>query len=110
MTGPQDEVNAMRETFDKRRQHMVSMLTDFPGLKCYEPQGALYVFPGVHDLLSARYPTAESLAEGLLEECAIAVVAGESFGAPGHIRLSYALADDDLERGVSRMLDMFGRL
>lgn len=110
MTGPQGEVDAMRETFDKRRQTMVSMLTEAPGLEVYEPRGAFYVFPGVHDLLNARYPTAAALAEGLLEESGIAVVAGESFGAPGHIRLSYALADDELERGVSRMLDMFGRL
>jgi aspartate/methionine/tyrosine aminotransferase len=68
------------------------------------------VFPGVQGLLNDRYPTSESLAEGLLEEAGIAVVPGDSFGAPGFIRLSYALSDADLERGVTRMLDMFGRL
>jgi aspartate/methionine/tyrosine aminotransferase len=62
------------------------------------------------DLLNDRYPTSAALAGGLLEEAGIAVVPGESFGAPGFIRLSYALSDEDLERGVSRMVAMFGRL
>jgi aspartate aminotransferase len=89
---------------------MVAMLADAPGISCAEPSGAFYVFPSVVDLLGERYPTAEALAEGLLEEAGIAVVAGDSFGAPGFIRLSYALSDSDLELGVTRMLDMFGRL
>lgn len=110
LTGPQGTVEAMREAFAKRRQTMVSMLADAPGVSCVEPSGAFYVFPSVADLLGERYPTAEALAEGLLEEAGVAVVPGDSFGAPGFIRLSYALSDSDLERGVTRMLDMFGRL
>ena len=89
---------------------MITMLREADGVKLHEPEGAFYVFPNVEGLLGGRYPTADALAEGLLEEEGIAVVSGESFGAPGHIRLSYALSDDDLERGVSRMLAMFGRL
>jgi len=108
--GPQETVLAMREAFDKRRQKIVSMLTGAPGVDCAEPAGAFYVFPSVRGLLNDSYPTAEALAEGLLEEAGIAVVPGASFGAPGFIRLSYALSDADLERGVARMLDMFGRL
>ncbi|HET9260967.1 MAG TPA: pyridoxal phosphate-dependent aminotransferase [Acidimicrobiia bacterium] len=110
LNGPQDTVIAMREAFDKRRQTMITMLREADGVKLHEPEGAFYVFPNVEGLLGGRYPTADALAEGLLEEEGIAVVSGESFGAPGHIRLSYALSDDDLERGVSRMLAMFGRL
>ena len=110
LTGPQDTVVAMREAFDKRRQTMVSMLEEANGVKLHEPEGAFYVFPNIEGLLGGDYPTADALAEGLLEEEGIAVVSGESFGAPGHIRLSYALSDEDLERGVSRMLSMFGRL
>lgn len=109
LNGPQETVVAMREAFDKRRQTMVSMLSDAAGVECVEPSGAFYVFPGVQALLGDRYPTSESLAEGLLEEVGVAVVPGDSFGATGFIRLSYALSDSDLERGVSRMLDMFGR-
>lgn len=110
LTGPQDTVDAMREAFGKRRQTMLAMLADAPGVACAEPSGAFYVFPSVTGLLGDRFPSAESLAEGLIEEAGIAVVPGESFGAPGFIRLSYALSDAELERGVARMLDMFGRI
>ena len=110
LRGSQDTVLAMREAFDKRRQKMVSMLQTAPGLVCLEPEGAFYVFPDVTGLLGAEYPTSEALAEGLIEEEGIAVVPGESFGAPGFIRLSYALSDEDLERGVTRMIAMFERI
>lgn len=110
LTGAQDTVVAMREAFDKRRQTMMGMLSGANGIELSEPQGAFYVFPRVSALLSPKYPTTVALAETLLEEAGIAVVPGESFGAPGFIRLSYALSDIDLERGVSRMLDMFGTL
>lgn len=110
LVGPQDTVVAMREAFDKRRQTMVSMLGEAKGVALHEPEGAFYVFPNVEGLLGGDYPTADALAEGLLEDEGIAVVSGESFGAPGHLRLSYALSDEDLERGVSRMLSMFGRI
>lgn len=76
----------------------------------FEPQGAFYVFPNVESLLDSKYPTSADLATGLIDDAGIAVVPGESFGAPGHIRLSYALSDTDLERGVQRILDMFARV
>jgi aspartate/methionine/tyrosine aminotransferase len=110
LTGAQDTVVAMREAFDKRRQAMVAMLSEADRIELAEPQGAFYVFPRVTSMLGSKYPTTVALAEALLEETGIAVVPGESFGAPGFIRLSYALSDSDLERGVSRMLDMFGSL
>jgi aspartate aminotransferase len=110
LTGPQDAVIAMREAFDKRRQLMMSMLSSAPRVECHEPEGAFYVFPRVESLLGEDVPTAVALAERLIEDAGIAVVPGESFGAPGYIRLSYALSDEDLERGVSRMLAMFERL
>ena len=110
ITGPQDTVLAMREAFNKRRQTMVSMLAEAEGIDCYEPDGAFYVFPSVERLLGDKYPTSAALATGLLEEAGIAVVDGESFGAPGFLRLSYALSDADLERGVARMLSMFESL
>jgi len=110
ITGPQDTVVAMREAFDKRRHQIVSMLREARGVECHEPMGAFYVFPRVQSLLGGSVPTAIALAEMLISEAGIAVVPGESFGSPGHIRLSYALSDEDLERGVSRMVAMFERL
>lgn len=110
INGPQDTVVAMRESFDKRRQTMLSMLADAAGIDCVEPAGAFYVFPNVAGVLNDTYPSSETLAEGLLEEAGVAVVPGDSFGATGFLRLSYALSDTDLEKGVSRMVSMFGRL
>lgn len=110
ITGPQETVEAMRQTFDKRRQTMLAMLGEAPGVECVEPAGAFYVFPSVQGIVGDTYPTSEALAEGLLEEAGVAVVPGASFGAAGFLRLSYALSDDELERGVSRMLSMFGRI
>lgn len=110
ITGPQDTVVSMREAFKKRRQTMVSMLAEASGVGCAEPDGAFYVFPDVSEILGDRYPTSAALAEGLIEESGIAVVPGESFGSPGHIRLSYALSDHELERGVARMVSMFDSL
>ncbi len=107
LTGPQDTVDGMREAFDKRRRTIVSMLQSGTGVRCHEPEGAFYVFPDVSDLLGGDIPTSMVLAERLIEDQGVAVVPGESFGAPGYLRLSYALSDDDLERGVTRMLAMF---
>ena len=101
-------VARMREAFDRRRQTMVRMLNEVPGVTCPEPQGAFYAYPSVKGLLGKRLrgrtpTTSAELAELVLEEAGVAVVPGEAFGTPGYFRLSYALGDDDLERGVARM-------
>jgi aspartate/methionine/tyrosine aminotransferase len=108
LTGDLSAVATMREAFDRRRQTIVSMLREIPGVACPEPQGAFYVYPSVKGLLgrSIRGRTASDtveLAELLLEEAEVAVVPGEAFGTPGYLRLSYALGDDDLVEGVSRL-------
>jgi aspartate/methionine/tyrosine aminotransferase len=108
LTGDLSAVARMREAFDRRRQTIVSMLREIPGVACPEPQGAFYVYPSVKGLLgrSIRGRTAGDtveLAELLLEEAEVAVVPGEAFGTPGYLRLSYALGDDDLVEGVSRL-------
>lgn len=107
LNGPQESVEMMRLVFDRRRKKMLEMLDGAPGVECVEPEGAFYVFPSVTGLLGDRYPTSVDLAEGLIEEAGVAVVPGESFGAPGYLRLSYALSDEALERGVSRMVSLF---
>jgi aspartate/methionine/tyrosine aminotransferase len=98
----------MREAFDRRRKLIVSMLREIPGVACPEPQGAFYVYPSVKGLLgrSIGGRTANSsveLAELILELAEVAVVPGEAFGTPGYLRMSYALGDDDLVEGVTRM-------
>ncbi|MEV4059102.1 pyridoxal phosphate-dependent aminotransferase [Nonomuraea dietziae] len=106
--GDLSAVERMREAFDRRRKTMVRMLNEIPGVLCPEPQGAFYVYPSVKALLGKelrgrRPQTSAELAELILEEAEVAVVPGEAFGTPGYFRLSYALGDDDLVEGVSRL-------
>ncbi|MBC6459505.1 pyridoxal phosphate-dependent aminotransferase [Actinomadura sp. HBU206391] len=108
VSGDLSAVEEMRSAFDRRRQTIVRMLNDIPGVLCPEPQGAFYVYPSVKELLGRqirgrRPQTSVELAELVLEEAEVAVVPGEAFGTPGYFRLSYALGDEDLAEGVSRM-------
>jgi aspartate aminotransferase len=114
VTGDLSAVAEMRKAFDRRRQTMVRMLNEIPGVLCPEPLGAFYVYPSVKALLGKdfggrRPQTSAELAELILEEAEVALVPGEAFGTPGYLRLSYALGDDDLVEGVSRMQRLLGR-
>jgi aspartate aminotransferase len=98
----------MRAAFDRRRRRMLELLRAIPGVTCVEPQGAFYAFPSLQGVLGrklrGRRPTTTlELAELILEEAKVAIVPGEAFGAPGYARLSYALGDDDLVEGVTRI-------
>ncbi len=104
-------VGRMREAFDRRRQTMHRMLSAIPGVECPEPQGAFYCYPSVRGVLGKKLrgqtpTTSAELAELVLEEADVAVVPGEAFGTPGFFRLSYALSDGDLEKGVGRLGDL----
>ncbi|MGA7835628.1 MAG: pyridoxal phosphate-dependent aminotransferase [Acidimicrobiales bacterium] len=108
LTGDLMAVAEMREVFDRRRRTMVEMLNDVDGITCAVPEGAFYCFPNVAGLLGRPFAgrvanSSSELAELLLDTIKIAVVPGEAFGAPGFFRLSYALADDDLIDGLSRL-------
>ncbi|MEW6892369.1 pyridoxal phosphate-dependent aminotransferase [Trueperella pyogenes] len=112
LTGEQGVVAGMKEAFDQRRRTLVSMLREINGFVVPEPTGAFYVFPNVQALLGKEingrvaHSSAE-LAELILEEAEVAVVPGEAFGAPGYIRLGYALGDEDLVEGVTRLQRLF---
>ena len=98
----------MREAFDRRRQTIVKMLREIPGIECPEPMGAFYVYPSVKgvlgkDIRGRRPASSAELCELVLDEVEVAVVPGEAFGTPGYVRMSYALGDDDLVEGVSRL-------
>ena len=112
VSGDLSAVATMREAFDRRRQTMVRMLNEIPGIACPEPLGAFYAYPSVRGLLGrelrGRTPASSAeLAELMLEEAEVAVVPGEAFGTPGYLRLSYALGDDDLVEGISRIGKLF---
>ncbi|MCM2578613.1 pyridoxal phosphate-dependent aminotransferase [Streptomyces meridianus] len=113
VSGDLDAVAEMREAFDRRRRTIVRMLNEIEGVECPEPEGAFYAYPSVKGLLGKeirgkRPSTTVELAEVILEEAEVAVVPGEAFGTPGYLRLSYALGDEDLVEGVSRMQKLLG--
>ena len=114
VAGDLEAVGEMRAAFDRRRRTMVTMLNAIDGVSCAEPEGAFYCFPNVEGLLGrsldGRVATSSSeLAANLLETIKIAVVPGEAFGSPGYFRLSYALGDDDLAEGITRLADLVAR-
>ena len=108
VSGPLDAVEQMREAFDRRRQLIVGLLDAIPHVSCPEPEGAFYAYPSVRDLVGksfggVRPASSGELAALILDRAEVAVVPGEAFGTPGYFRLSYALSDDDLVTGVTRM-------
>ncbi|MGH9061223.1 MAG: pyridoxal phosphate-dependent aminotransferase, partial [Acidimicrobiales bacterium] len=108
VTGDLSAVATMREAFDRRRRRIWSMLGDIPGVSCVEPEGAFYAFPSLAGLLgrsfAGRRPaTTLELAEVVLDQARVAFVPGEAFGAPCYGRFSYALAEDQLVEGVTRL-------
>ncbi|MFE0375439.1 pyridoxal phosphate-dependent aminotransferase [Streptomyces inhibens] len=108
VSGDLTAVEEMKVSFDRRRKTIVRMLNEIDGVLCPEPEGAFYAYPSVKELLGKeirgkRPQTSVELAELILEEAEVAVVPGEAFGTPGYLRLSYALGDEDLVEGVSRI-------
>jgi aspartate aminotransferase len=108
VSGDLSAAGEMRTAFDRRRQRMTAMLNEIPGVNCPLPEGAFYCYPSMKGVLGRRIAdrqidTSAQLAELLLDEAEVAVVPGEAFGTPGYFRLSCALADADLEEGLTRM-------
>jgi aspartate aminotransferase len=109
VTGPMGPTEGMRQAFDRRRRVMHELLGSIDGIVCPEPLGAFYAFPDVTGVLDrplgeATPASSMELAATLLEQANIAVVPGEAFGAPRHLRLSFALSDEDLEEGLTRWI------
>ncbi|MEZ3160600.1 pyridoxal phosphate-dependent aminotransferase [Microbacterium sp. BWT-B31] len=112
LTGPQDEVEQMRQAFDRRRRLIVAELSKIEGVTVPNPLGAFYAYPDVRGLLGrewdgVRIDTSLELADFILERAEVAVVPGEAFGPSGYLRLSYALGDDALLEGVRRVQRLF---
>jgi aspartate aminotransferase len=108
-----DEVERMRKIFDDRRIHIVGRLNAIPGVTCYDPGGAFYAFPYIGKLLEKRLPgqnepvgTDERFVAHLLDEHKVAAVPGSAFGAPGYMRLSFAISLEQIDKGVDRIAAM----
>jgi aspartate/methionine/tyrosine aminotransferase len=112
LSGDLSAVEEMKAAFDRRRRTIVSMLNEIDGVVCPEPKGAFYAYPSVKGLLGREIAgvistTSAELAELLLDKAEVAAVPGEAFGSPGYLRFSYALGDDDLVEGITRVQKLF---
>ncbi len=114
-TGSQQCVEDMRVAFQRRRDLVVSLAREIPGIKVNEPQGAFYLFPEVSSYFGKKYGdkvinNAADLAMYLLEEGHVATVDGEAFCLPGYIRLSYATSDDNIREAMHRIKEALAKL
>lgn len=114
-TGPQECVAEMCDAFRRRRDLVVELAREIPGLKVNVPQGAFYLFPEVSSFFGKTDGTrviadAADLAMYLLEEAHVATVDGAAFCLPGYIRLSYATSDDNIRQAMKRISAALARL
>ena len=111
LTGPQECVAEMRADYLRLRDQTLEGFSTIPGLTCTVPQGAFYVYPNVSAFLGkGGIKTASDLASKLLTEAHVVVVPGEAFGTSEHIRLSYAVSSDVVDKGIVRMREYFAKL
>jgi aspartate aminotransferase len=114
--GTQEPVEEMRQAFHRRRDLIVRLAKDVPGLEVNVPQGAFYLFPkcdsffGKHTASGQLIANSDDLALYLLEQAHVATVAGESFGAPDCIRMSYATSDENITEAIRRIKEALAKL
>lgn len=108
ITGPMDEIDAMRETFMRRRDLVIDRLNAMPGVSCRVPGGAFYAFPNVRGTGMESKP----LADRLLMEAHVALIPGDSFGenGKGYLRVSYAASTGELNEALDRMHQLLSSL
>jgi aspartate aminotransferase len=115
LTGPQEPIQAMVKEFQQRRDLLFNGLSQIPGVRCARPEGAFYAFPDVSAWIGKswkgkRLGSAHDVSERLLEDLLVAAVPGEPFGAPGHLRFSFAASRATLEKGLQRLRDFAAAL
>ena len=108
LQGGRQEVQAMTAAYFRRRDLVVDLLQAIPGINVSSPAGAFYIFPDVSYYLGRQTPqatinSAEDLCMHLLQEAHVSLVPGSAFGVPHHIRLSYAVSEDQLQVAIQRM-------
>jgi aspartate aminotransferase len=116
LNGPQDFLPERNAVFKERRDLIVGLLNEAPGLDCPTPEGAFYVYPSCAGVIGRKTPSgqvigsSEAFAKYLLEEGGVAVVHGSAFGLDPHFRISYATATDLLEEAGRRIVATCQRL
>jgi len=115
LAGPQDEVEKMVSAFAQRRNYIVDRLNKMPGVSCYKPAGAFYVFPNFSSYYGRSYQTKKienstHLADFFLDVARVAVVPGVEFGADPFERLSYATSLENIKEGLDRIEESLNKL
>jgi len=115
LTGPQDFITTMVGEFRKRRDYLVAEMRSIPGVTCYNPRGAFYVFPNFNAILGRKHEgtvigTSTELTKLLLEVFHTAVVPGVEFGKEGYLRLSFATSMEVIKKGVDRIKEAVAAL
>ncbi len=111
LTASQDCVTTMREDYITLRDRIIAGFKTIPGVTCTVPEGAFYVYPNIGAFIGkGGITSASDLASKLLSEAHVVVVPGEAFGTSEHVRLSYAVAADVIDKGIERMRAFLGKL
>ncbi len=113
--GSQEDVEKMRQAFERRKELTFKLLSEIDGLETNNPEGAFYLFPKCSSYFGKSHKgktiaDSADLAIYLLQEGHVACVAGNAFGAPDHLRLSYATSDENLVEAVKRIKEALGKL
>jgi aspartate aminotransferase len=113
--GPQDCVEEMRQAFERRRNLILGLAREIPGMKVLEPQGAFYLFPDVSAFFGKQYNgntihNADELVTYLLQEAHVACVSGSAFGEDNCIRFSYATSEELIIEAMRRMKEALAKL
>jgi aspartate aminotransferase len=111
LTASQDCVSDMRADYITLRDRILEGFKTIPGMTCTVPEGAFYVYPNVKAFLGrGGIRSASDLASKLLTDAHVVVVPGEAFGTTDHVRLSYAVSSDVIDKGVQRIREYLGKL
>ena len=113
--GPQDCVEEMRQAFERRRDLIIDLMSEIPGISLPTPDGAFYVMPEVSSYFGKRFGDKVinndgDLALYLLEEGHVSGVSGAAFCAPGYLRFSYATSDENIRKAVARIKEALAKL
>lgn len=112
LTGPQDAVETMKKEYQKRRDLIVSLVNQIPGMSCRTPKGAFYLFANVAPILAKLGIKAYELADRIMREAHVLILGGTAFGAfgEGYIRFSYVSSEADITEGLRRMKEYLAKV
>jgi aspartate aminotransferase len=112
VSGPMDDVEMMKEEYRKRRDLLVSLVNEIPGMSCHSPEGAFYLFVNVKPILEKLGVDCEEFADRILKEARVLILPGTSFGSlgEGYIRFSYVSSEENIKKGCERIKEFINKI